>query len=182
MFKESVRLKNDKLVNISLLITKDNYIFTAIDAKNNIVAKCVFKILRREVTYLANTKLKKYEGKYLIKDTNQLNKSASSKIVEESYILKNNLSKNSNIYVCQLDLIEITDENYFKTGLGSLIFKKMEEFAKTQNCQEIVGWFYPNGNLWYGAKDFYIKNGFSFEQDIGGKLTLRKSNLLSKEK
>ena len=117
----------------------------------------------------------------MIKKTNPLNKSFTSQIVDKNFLAANNLQDNLKANLCILDEIEITDKEYFKIGLGSLLFKKMEAFAKSNDCQEIVGWFYPNGEFWHGAKDFYIKNGFTFKQD-NDRIILRKNIMPTKEK
>ena len=181
MIKEKTKLKNGKFVYINLFNTKDNYIITASNEEGHIVAKCIFEISTQEVRLIKDTKIKKFEGKYLVKRTNPLNKSFTSQIVDKNFLTTNYLQCNSKVNLCMLDEIEITDKEYFKIGLGSLLFKKVEMFAKSNDCQEIMGWFYPNGDFWHGAKAFYIKNGFTFKQD-NDRIILRKNIMPTKEK
>ena len=181
MIKEKIKLKNGNFAYITLVSTKDNYMITAAEEEGRIVAKCIFEILTQKVSLIKDTKIKKLEGKYLVKRTNSLNKSFTSQIVDKNFLTTNNLQYNSKVNLCILDEIEITDKEYFKIGLGSFLFKKMEAFAKSNDCQEIVGWFYPNGEFWHGAKDFYIKNGFTFKQD-NDRIILRKNIMPTKEK
>lgn len=181
MIKEKTKLKNGKFVYINLFSTKDNYMITAAEEEGRIVAKCIFEISTQKVSIIKDTKIKKLEGKYLIKKTNPLNNSFTSQIVDKNFLAINNLQNISKVNLCMLDEIEITDKEYFKIGLGSLLFKKMEAFVKSNDCQEIVGWFYPNGDFWHGAKAFYINNGFTFKQD-NDRIILRKNIMPTKEK
>ena len=181
MIKEKIKLKNGKFVYINLFSTKDNYTITAAEEEGRIVAKCIFEILTQKVSLIKDTKIKKFEGKYLIKKTNPLNNSFTSQIVDKNFLAANNLQDNLKANLCILDEIEIMDKEYFKVGLGSLLFKKMETFANSNGCKEIVGWFYPNGDFWHGAKTFYIKNGFTFKQD-NDRIILRKNIMPTKEK
>lgn len=160
MNEKTVKLKNGKMVKIQLLTLKDKYAICATDEHDNIISKCVFAIFQRKISKHAKSK------KYTVKDVNILDGSATCKISDSAADLKE-------ATFCKLDSIEILDERYFKVGLGSEMLKNMETFAKTQDCKNITGWFYPNGNFWYGAKDFYLKNNFTFS-DENGKVILNK--------
>lgn len=181
MFEEKVELKNKKIVTIGLIATKDNFIVCAVDENNKIVGKCVFEIVTREIKSISSPKFNGQE-KYLIKDKNILNGNINSSIVSQEFIKENNLKIGSNLSICKLSQIEILSEDFFKVGLGTLMIKKMEEFAVSKNCQKISGWFYPNGNFWYGASSFYSKNGFNFIKDEKGITHITKTLQASKEK
>ena len=160
MFEEEVSLKNQEVVFVSLIKTKDNYIFSAVTRTGEIVGKCVFEICTLEVIPFKNG-----QDKFLLKEKNEFNGNISSKIVNLDFLKANNIKVNSKINICKLNQIEISNEKFFKVGLGTTLVKRMEKFAISKNCNEIYGWFYPNGNFWHGASTFYSKNGFSFKKD-----------------
>ena len=66
---------------------------------------------------------------------------------------------------CHLQIIEIKDKEYFKTGLGTLMFKVMEQFAIQEQCFQIYARYQPYGDFASGTHSFYIKNGFTIEAD-----------------
>lgn len=170
MLEENVKLKNDKIVKISLLTTKDNFNIIATDEDGNIVGKCIFEICSRELK--ENAILGR---KFLIVDKNINNGAISSLPI-------NKLPNSMKNKVCKLCQIEILSDKFVGVGLGSLMLKKMEDFISTKGCQEIVGWFFAYGNFWYNSKDFYIKNGFSFVKDDRGATHIVKTLEMSKEK
>lgn len=163
MLEEKIKLKNGKFVTIDLLETKDNFLVSAVDENGEIVGKCVFEICSRTVKELPKMN---FGRKYIIKDTNIKNGAITCLPI----VKKIEVSPK----VCKLCQIEITSDNFFQIGLGSMMMKKMEEFVRTKNCNEINGWFFAYGNFWYGSKDFYIKNGFSFEKDDSGMINIKK--------
>lgn len=97
MIKEKIKLKNGKFVYINLFSTKDNYMITATEEEGRIVAKCIFEILTQKVSIIKDTKIKKLEGKYLIKKTNPLDNSFTSQIVDKNFLTTNNLQYNSKV-------------------------------------------------------------------------------------
>ena len=178
MFEEKVKLKNGKFVTIALIATKDNYIICAVDDNSRIVGKCVFEIVTREVKRLSSGKFKNStEGKYLVKEKNKLSNGISCLIISEEELKENNFLIDVQTDICKLNQIEILHEDFFKVGLGSIMIKKMKNFAKIGHCQEINGWFFPNGNFWHGAADFYAKNGFSFIKKKSGQTYITIHNL-----
>lgn len=181
MFEEKVELKNKKIATIGLIATKDSFIVCAVDENNKIVGKCVFEIVNREIKSISSPKFIGQEN-YLIKNRNILNGNINSSIISQEFIKENNLKIGSNLNICKLNQIEILSEDFFKVGLGSFMINKMEEFAVSKNCQEISGWFYPNGNFWHGASSFYSKNGFDFIKDENGITYITKTLEVSKEK
>ena len=150
---EKYILKNNRLVNISFLETRNKFMFCASNHKNEIVGKCVFSI--------ENCELKILNTKTLIKCKNILDGSISCIHPNKEQLKVFNIIKQPQ-NICFINEIEITDKDFFKKGLGTLLMKKTEEFANSLNCSKIFGWFYPNGEFWYGAKEFYAKNGFKF--------------------
>lgn len=178
MFEEKVKLKNGKVATISLIATKDNYIISAVDDNCGIVGKCVFEIATREIKQLKRMKSEDLtEAKYLVKEKNKLNNEISCSIISKAELMGNNFQIDVATTVCNLNQIEILHEDYFKVGLGSLMIRKMKEFARLEHCQEISGRFYPNGNFWHGAADFYARNGFSFMKKDNGATYIKIQNL-----
>ena len=58
---------------------------------------------------------------------------------------------------CKIYRIAVTDKNYLSTGVGSVMFEAMENFAIKNNIKGICGLFIPRGynNVWEMTAKFY---------------------------
>lgn len=66
---------------------------------------------------------------------------------------------------CHLDKIEILDDKFYKTGLGTYMLKTMETIIAKYNCSYIEGLFSPFGRFQNGSELFYDRNNFDIYED-----------------
>ncbi len=168
--KKEFELKNNKVIYLSFTSGKNFYALTAFNRIGEIVGHCIFKIFTQTSKKIYSTAKNKYV--YFAINKNTLCNETSC------HIIKDKRAKNS---YCELLDIKIFDQNYFNVGLGKAMLSTMEDFCKKQNCQRIYGIFHPNSESWYGARKFYARNGYSFENN-GGLIYLKKELVLGKEK
>lgn len=153
-----------------------SYIIRAYDDEMNVVGCCYFdieKLFQRQLSpeeRLANAKYrgslektpktcelfvtKKDLHKYNIKENVLIFKTHG---VEKPFPLK--WAK------CKLDLIEIKRKDFFMVGLGTAMYKIMEDFALKNDCTQIYAHFQPIGQFSSGSRKFYEHNGFTIEFD-----------------
>lgn len=66
---------------------------------------------------------------------------------------------------CWISRIEVTDINYSRIGLGSILLNLTEKFAIKNGKRNMDGTFRPFGELGWFAKSFYEKNGYQIYKD-----------------
>ena len=64
-----------------------------------------------------------------------------------------------------IGLSEDLDESYQGTGLGSIMFNKLENMSSSLGASYIEGKFMPIGKFAKNSKNFYIRHGFNFDVD-----------------
>lgn len=167
-------VKNERCTLSQIFGLDDGDFICVINSKVNIVAKCHYNIVKKflrdftekELLLISQHDFKKTVLEHIreLKLTSQNMHLYQNKIKDDKLIVSGLTYRLVDSY-CQLDNIEITNENYYKVGVGSFIIKSLENYALSQDCKRIEGWYYPNGPFADGSRDFYIRNGFEFVQD-----------------
>lgn len=179
--KKKIKLKNGKTATLYHTSFPEQNIITAQDFFGHIIAKCAYSILytfSHEINNPANNLPSKtiYHkfGKNIIKEKDFNGEYLKLKITDNKEVLCQ-LEKKE----CELLHIEILDEKYFQVGLGSAMFKEIEQIAKEDKCERIYAKYSPFGNFSMGSYSFYIRNGFHFEtSNKGEKIAVK---MLSKD-
>ena len=102
---------------------------------------------------------------------------------EDCIVTSNTITKKTGTYQiysrnCSLDLIEISNPNYYKCGIASKIFEIVLQICKEMDIDKVVGNFKPYDNQHIQAFEFYKRNGFKFEKCGSDTLVIK---YLSKE-
>ncbi len=158
---KEITLYNDKSVFLKFKKCQKYYTIESFDDAGKLIGYCCFDIEK-----LFEKIEKSNQKKYIYLDRSN----------ENEYKIKNNLLFYQNkdgqeeIYhlnhaKCKMKCIEIKSAEFFKTGLGSAMFKEMENYAKQEQCCQIYARYQPYGEFANGTSSFYIKNGFSIEKD-----------------
>lgn len=152
-------------------------ILYAVNSQHNFVAQCEFEIISVYTRKLTKSELQKIEPpfthlvkdgelEYKIKNKNRL--LMSSRIKENKFYSPAGKVFDFKENYCWLSRIFITDDNYYKVGVGSKLIQEVENYARAANCDYIKGCFSPFGRFEAGARDFYIRNNFEFVKDSNG--------------
>ena len=67
---------------------------------------------------------------------------------------------------CRLELISVEQEQFSNVGLGTAMFKEMEEIALKEKCTQIYATYEPYGAFAESSPYFYQKNGFRIYFDL----------------
>ncbi len=153
-----------------------SYIIRAYDDDKNVVGCCYFdieKLYQRQLTQeerLSNSP--HFGGIDKTPETSEL-------FVTKKDLHKYNISDNVLTFrtrgsvktfplkwaKCKLELIQIKRKDFFMVGLGTAMYKIMEDFAIKNDCTQIYAHFQPIGEFSSGSRRFYNHNGFSIEFD-----------------
>lgn len=78
---------------------------------------------------------------------------------------------------CRLELISVEQEQFSNVGLGTAMFKEMEEIALKEKCTQIYATYEPYGAFAESSPYFYQKNGFRIYFDLKKMCSLATKNL-----
>ena len=181
MKKKIISLKNEKSAILTIEKQDECCYIWAHDKNFNRIGFCQFSIYKKYSKRLDEEKRVLFAKKHktsLEKVPYELNICVSEKnatLKNEELLLKKDFVINGEILtlsngnqyqfknnMCELARIEILDEDFFKVGLGTSMFKLMEKYIKQKKCTEIEAFYLPNGRFQSGTHDFYVRNGFSF--------------------
>lgn len=83
------------------------------------------------------------------------------------YVNKNKIEEfNLTSAKCHMELISVEQKEYSNVGLGTTMFKEMEEFALREKCTEIYAIYEPYGAFADISPYFYQNNGFRIYYDL----------------
>ncbi len=156
---KKVTLYNDKSVLLKFSKRKNYYLIQSFDDDGKLVGYCHFNIE------------KVFENKTDVNNYIYVDRSNERDFeIKNNMLFYHNKSGREEVYhfkfaKCDLQCIEITNFEYFKTGLGSVMFKEMEKYAKKEQCCQIYAHYQPYGKLATGTPKFYLNNGFTIEKD-----------------
>ena len=175
MEERLINLKDDKktILKLSSQLTNNNsyqYIITAFDLNNDLVAECRFAIISnyiREIPYLQRSVIAKRTNKRIDDIPSITTKRVYLGQTHNYNISDNILTYNNKHYsfldtICELYEIQIIDDNYYRTGLGTAMIKLTEEIALQYNASAIEAFFSPIGKFSLSSGEFYKRNNFVF--------------------
>lgn len=186
---ENFSLYKNKEVSLEYLnVNPQSFIIKAKDCHGNVVGSCYFnieKLFKRKLSEKERQEKSAYYGgldKTPMTESIYIdNYTKRTYKIEQNVLYDKKGGKEIPYYFefakCHLKIIEIKDKEYFKTGLGTLMFKVMEKFAIQEQCSQIYARYQPYGDFASGTRSFYIKNGFTIEADHVDKKCYATKNL-----
>lgn len=196
MEEKIVRLFNGKHTVIRIK-TNDNisYFVDAFDLEGYLVGSCNFSITRiysRSITEEQRAKIsairkipiESIPSEREVKITKSNYEKYKDSIDGDILTLETgNKFKFKNNF-CDLAVIDVLDEKFYKVGLGSAMWEEMQKIAKQHNCTMIKGHFHPHGRFQDGTSAFYRRRGCSFVTENGQTNIIKALNLpdLTKDK
>lgn len=170
-----------------------SYIIRAYDDEMNVVGCCYFdieKLFQRQLSPEERLANAKYRGG--LEKTPKTSELLVTKKDLHKYNVKDNILTFRTRGIdkhfplkwakCKLELIEIKRKDFFMVGLGTAMYKIMEDFALKNDCSQIYAHFQPIGQFSSGSRRFYEHNGFSIEFDPSEQQHIATKILPSNEK
>ena len=162
-----IKLKNGTKVNLNISSQDDVYRIKAVVGWNS-VGSCDFNIVLKYVldaSAFGSDELPPL-AKKLSKEGLKVSPSRLS-----GYKMENGKIKLGGMYlsycetIVELNKIQVSDEQYGHIGLGHAMLKECENIAKQHKASRIEANYYPFGALKLSTRDFYERNGFTWDKN-----------------
>ncbi len=163
-----VNLKNNLKCKLTLSrIKDDNSYYINATSGNSLVGRCKFDIIKVFARPLSN----KERSMYALRHKTDLNAPNDIEVKRTDLNAPNNtITINGHTYslkysYCDLDKIEVLDKVFISVGLGSSMYKMLEEYAIHKGCCKVEVYCYPYGEFRTSTIGFYSRNGFKFTKN-----------------